>query len=329
MIVRDRLSGRSFQIKAHVTLNAAGSRAGEVMRLFGVDRPFPLIKAMNLVTSRRASDMAVAAPSSDGRMLTLVPWRGRALVGTSQSATFVGPSDLAVTAAEVETFIAEANTAFPALKLSAADVTLVHRGVVPAATGSGGRPDLKPAAEIIDHASGAITVVGVKFTTARAVAERAIGIVVRRLQRRLPPSRTAIMALPGAAIADHEALAIETARGLRMDVPLPVLRHLIALYAEGAAEIIRLVHERPDLAETLAANVETIKAEIVYTIRREMAVRLTDMLVRRTELGSAGRPPDEAIQTAARIAAAELGWDDERTSQEITDVARFYQLANH
>src|SRR5262245_6150415 len=55
MVVRDRLSERSFQINARVTLNAAGSHAGEVMRLFGIDRPFPLIKAMNLVTSRPAS----------------------------------------------------------------------------------------------------------------------------------------------------------------------------------------------------------------------------------------------------------------------------------
>jgi glycerol-3-phosphate dehydrogenase len=114
-----------------------------------------------------------------------------------------------------------------------------------------------------------------------------------------------------------------------MDVPLPLIRHLIALYAEGAAEIIRLIHDRRDLAEPLAANVETIKAEIVYTIRREMAVRLTDILVRRTELGSAGRPADEAIQTAARIAEAELGWDGGRTARGIEDVARFYELANH
>jgi glycerol-3-phosphate dehydrogenase len=329
MVVRDRLSDRRFEITARITLNAAGSRAGEVMRLFGIDRPFPLLKAMNLVTSRPASDMAVAAPSRDGRMLTLVPWRGRALVGTSQSATLVGPNDLAITAAEVDAFIAEANTAFPALKLSAGDVTLVHRGVVPAASGKNGKTDLKPSAEIIDHGNGAVTVVGVKFTTARSVAARAISVVARRLHRRLPPSRTATTPLPGAAIADHEALAIETARDLRMDVPLPMIRHLIALYAEGAAEIIRLVHERPELAEPLAGNIETIKGEIVYTIRREMAVRLTDIIVRRTELGSAGRPPDVAIQTAARIAEAELGWDDGQTAQEIADVGRFYHLANH
>src|SRR3954469_9569249 len=91
IVARDRLTGDSVTIKAHVTLNAAGAHAGLIMRLFGVDRPFPLLRAMNLLTSKPASDMALAAPAQDGRMLTLVPWRGRALVGTSQSSTFVQP----------------------------------------------------------------------------------------------------------------------------------------------------------------------------------------------------------------------------------------------
>jgi len=132
--------------------------------------------------------------------------------------------------------------------------------------------------------------------------------------------------LPGAAIADHEALAIETARDLRMEVPLPLIRHLIAVYAEGAAEIIRLTRARPELETPLSAGVDTIAAEVVYTIQREMAVRLTDILVRRTGLGSAGRPPEEAVRAAARIARAELSWDDERTAQEITEVSRFYAI---
>ncbi len=325
MVVRDRLSDRSFEIKARVTLNATGSRAGEMMRLLGVDRPFPVLKAMNLVTSRPASDMALAAPTPDGRMLTLVPWRGRALVGTSQSATTVDPGNVAVTSAEIDAFIKDANFAFPALKLSAGDVTLVHRGTVPATTRNG-RVDLKPSSEIIDHRNGAITVVGVKFTTARGLAERAIKVVARQLHQRMPPSRTAMTALPGAAIADHEALAIETARDLRRDVPLPLIRHLIALYAEGAAEIVHLVHERPELSDPLCAGSETIQAEVVYTIRREMAVRLSDIVIRRTTLGSAGAPPADCLRGAARIAQLELGWDDERTAKEIADVTRFYAV---
>ena len=53
--------------------------------MFGDARDIPMLKAMNLVTTVPARDIALAAPSSSGRMLTLVPWRGRALIGTSQS----------------------------------------------------------------------------------------------------------------------------------------------------------------------------------------------------------------------------------------------------
>jgi glycerol-3-phosphate dehydrogenase len=328
MTVKDRLTGRTFGVRARVTLNAAGARAGDVMAMFGVRKPFPLLKAMNLVTSKPASDMALAAPASSGRMLTLVPWRGRAIVGTSQSATLVQPGDTNVTPAEIDAFIAEANQAFPALKLTRADVTLVHRGVVPAVVGKGGVPELKPSAEIHDHASegaeGAVTVVGVKYTTARGVAERATAVVARRLGKRVPPSRTSSTMLPGAGIADHEALAIETARGLRFEVALPTIRHLIGLYAEAAASVVRLMHEREDLRAPVGANVETVGAEVVHVIRYEMAMTLPDIVVRRTGLGSAGRPPRDAVETCARIAATELLWDAARMAEEIAAVERTY-----
>ncbi len=329
MLVRDRLTGKTLPVRARVTLNAAGARAGEIMAMLGVRRAFPLLKAMNLVTSKPASDMALGAPAPGGRMLTLVPWRGRAIVGTSQSATLVQPGDTAVSDAELNAFIADANHAFPALKLSRADITLVHRGVVPAVE-TGGGPDLKPSPEILDHASdgaaGAITVVGVKYTTARALAERATRVVATHLGKRVRPSRTATTTLPGAGIADHEALAIETARDLRFEVALPVIRHLIALYAEAAADVIRLMHEREDLRAPVASAVKTVGAEVVYVIRLEMAVRLTDIVVRRTGLGSAAAPPGDAIAACARIAAAELGWDPARIAEEIAAVGEVYAL---
>jgi glycerol-3-phosphate dehydrogenase len=330
IVVRDRLTDATIGIKAPVTVNAGGAHAGEIMRLFGVERPFPLLKAMNLVTSKHASDMALAAPAASGRMLTLVPWRGRALVGTSQSAAFVQPGDTGVHAAEIDAFISDANYAFPALKLSRDDVTLIHRGIVPAVSGRGGVPELKSSPEILDHAgdgaAGALTVVGVKYTTARGVAEQVGHAVGKRLGRRLPPSRTAMAALPGAGIADHEALAIETARDLDLDIPLPTLRHLISLYAERVADVIRIIPEGTELSATVDAGVETIGAEVVHAIRHEMAIRLSDIVIRRTGLGSAGAPPQAAVARCARIAAAELGWDDARTSDEIATVSRFYEI---
>jgi glycerol-3-phosphate dehydrogenase len=332
MRMRDSISGATFTVRARVTLNAAGSRAGEIMAMFGVPRPFPLVKAMNLVTSRAASDMALAAPVAGGRMLTLVPWRGCAIVGTSQSATFVDPGDTGVSAAEVTALIADANYAFPALQLTPDHVRLVHRGIVPAIAGANNVPDLKPAPEILDHASegaaGAVTVIGVKYTTARGVAERVTRVVARRIGKRVGPSRTATTTLPGAGIADHEALAIEAARDAGLEIPLSTLRHLISLYADSAPAIILLIKERPELGATVDASVATLGAEVIHVIRSEMAVRLTDIVTRRTGLGSANRPSPQAVATCARIAAAELGWDDSRIAEEVAAVDRIYAMGD-
>src|SRR5262249_25583302 len=87
MCVRDLFPNSEIDVHAAVTLNAAGSRAGDVATMFGVtgaSAAVPLVLAMNLVTSKPASDMALAGVSSSGRMLTLTPWHGRALVGTIQ-----------------------------------------------------------------------------------------------------------------------------------------------------------------------------------------------------------------------------------------------------
>jgi glycerol-3-phosphate dehydrogenase len=329
MQVRDRETAHTFSVRAKLTINAAGAAAGEIMRMFGVERPHPLLKAINLVTSKPASDIALAAPTATGRMLTLVPWRGTAVIGTGHSDAFVKPQDTAVSAAEVDRFIAEANEAFPALKLTRADVRLVHYGAVPAETGRNGTPQLRAAPEIRDHrqdgAAGAMTVIGVKYTTARGVGEQAVNTAAKILGRRVPRSRTGTTTLPGAAIADHEALAIETARAAAMDLPTALTRHLSSLYAEAAAVIVHLIAERTELAAPVAPGVSTLGAEVVYVIRHEMAVRLSDIVIRRTTLGAGGHPGADAVTGCARIAARELNWTDARMNEEIAAVEAFYR----
>ena len=330
MTVRDVFSGDTLSINALVTVNAAGGRAGMIMQAFGVSRSLPLLHAMNLVTSRPASDIALAAPSPTGQMLTLVPWRGRAIVGTGQSKTLVQPDAAGVTASEVDAFIAEANETFPALRLTRDDVTLVHRGIVPAAQDGRVPPALLSTPGVYDHAAdgaaGAVTVIGVKYTTARRVAQTTIERIAKRLGKRLKPSRTATTVLPGAGIADHEALVIETARACALELRVATIRHLIGLYAERAADIVRLMSERPDLQAPVSAAVPTLGAEVVYVIRHEMALRLSDVVIRRTGLGAAGPPEDAALLRCAEIAARELAWEADRTEAELAAVRQFYVI---
>ena len=187
MQVRDAVTGDAFPVRARVTLNAAGAGAGRVMAMFGARRSFPLLKAMNVVTRRPGGEVALACPTAEGRMLVALPWRGRLMVGTSHSADLCGADQTLVNEAELEAFLLEVNSAFPWLALTADDVTLVHRGVVPARVNAGRAPALLDHAGVRDHAAdgveGAISVVGVKDTTARAVSRRAITAVCRKLGR--------------------------------------------------------------------------------------------------------------------------------------------------
>jgi glycerol-3-phosphate dehydrogenase len=73
-------------------------------------------------------------------------------------------------------------------------------------------------------------------------------------------------------------------------------------------------------------GVDTIGAEVVHAIRHEMACRLSDIIIRRTGLGSAGPPSADAIARCGRIAAAELGWDDARVSEEVALTQRVYEI---
>ena len=312
MRVRDALTGAEIDVRGRVTINAAGARVADVMKMFGVQRDVPLLKAMNLVTSKPASDIALAAPSRSGAMLTLVPWHGRALIGTAQSVDLKQPGDLSVTPAEIDAFVAEANYAFPALNLTRADITLVHRGLVPATLGKNGRADLLASPDVYDHARegapGAMSVIGVKYTTARAAGARAAAGAAKRLRGSTRRTDTDRAILPGAGISDHEALTIETARAVGLELAPPIIRHLNALYGDRSAAIVRLMAQRSDWRVPLVPGRPSVGAEVIHAIREEMACTVADIAIRRTELGAAGHPGEEVVAACARIAAEELGW---------------------
>ena len=271
-----------------------------------------------------------ADKSARGSMLTLTPWQGRALVGTFQSDTFKQPSDLAISSAEIETAIAAANSAFPALKLTAADVTLVHRGIVPAQKLADGRAVLLAQPQILDHdgegVAGAMTVIGVKYTTARLVGQRAADAAIARLGKpSLRARRQTIEILPGAGIADHEALTIETARAVGLELAPLIIRQLNAIYGDRSAAIVTLMAERTDWRMPLVPGRPNVGAEVIHAIRFESSVTLADIVIRRMELGAMHHPGEEVVKAAATIAAEELNWDATRREREMADVNDFYK----
>ncbi len=201
---RDTETGSLLEVRARIVLSAAGADSADIVRMAGIAlRPPPLVDAMNLVLSRPVVREAAVGARAGGRFLFLVPWRDRAIVGTEYSDQQSAPKNggQAISNQQsadewVAAFLQVAQEAFPWAGLLAQDVALVHRGRVPGRNGN----DLMTRHRVLDHerahgVSGLVSIVSAKYTTARAAAEEAIDLVLRRLGRPAVPSRSAVTPL--------------------------------------------------------------------------------------------------------------------------------------
>jgi glycerol-3-phosphate dehydrogenase len=323
--VHDEITGQTSAIEASVTLLAAGGSLPVVMSTFGVDGAPPLVRAMNILVSRPARDIATAAPGPSGRVLTSVPWSGYVLVGTHQSTSPVPADEMTPPPEAVDAFLADANATFPTLGAELKDVRMLHHGLTPGEM-RGGRLDLLAESRVIDHSArgvaGLLSIVGVKYTTARETAEHAVDLACRALGRPAGQSRTASTPLPHAGIADAEGRLIETLRELGVELDRDILDHLTGWYGTEAPDVARYASSIDNM-ERLCGSSPVLAAEMAYAADHASAVHLSDAVLRRTSLGSAGHPGKAALERAADIMAARLGWSAAARAAEIvaTDAA--------
>jgi glycerol-3-phosphate dehydrogenase len=331
---RDVLSGEVFDIRASIVVNAAGPWAWSLLGAWlpnsrNPGRPPVFSRAMNLVLDVAPGTHA-AGSSLDSRFLFLVPWREVTMAGTSHD-TWVGPPDgCAATGGGVRAFLAEMARAFPRAGLESAKVRLVHHGLLPASAGADGHAELLKQSVVVDHGrdgmDGLLSVVGVRYTTARATAEHVVDRVAQRIGRPLRPCLTASTPLTGGEIEDVSSFEA----GARADKPNGLapsgVSRLVRAYGRELGAVLALGAGEPAWLSPLSASCPITHAEIAYAVRNEMAVRLADALIRRTDAGSAGHPGGEAVAAAAATMAAELGWAPSRTREELEGVERFYRL---
>jgi glycerol-3-phosphate dehydrogenase len=206
----DLVSSRTFAIRSRVVVNATGAAVDRLLRPQGIASLGPMLKAMNLVTTLPGGDAALGSCSPSGRNYFMVPWRGRAVFGTWESAYPCPAGEGPLVEQEVDGFIADLNATFPGLHLRREEVSRVHCGVVPAVRRRS-RLVLEGNERLRDHADfgteGLISVAGTKYTTARATAERIVDLTFRKLHRPAPPSRSARTPLPWSNATGDDLIA--------------------------------------------------------------------------------------------------------------------------
>ena len=311
----DRISGDRFDVRADVVVNATGVWLDRLR----TPRPHPTIrptKGIHVFVPRAklGHHQAIALPvRQDGRVVFVLPWGDLTLVGTTDT-DFAGDPDRVVPdAADVDYLLAAVNDAFPEAHLYPDDVVSAYAGLRPLLRKEGqdaSESEVSRAHEIFEDDDGLVSVAGGKLTTHRAMAEDVVKRLVNRLGRRAAGStRNRPLGPSASPLDDFTGLGLDEASAshLQMRYPLEAVQRYLG--AHGARE--RIVHGRPH-----------IWAEVELAVREEMALRLSDVLVRR--LGLFYEATDQALGVAVQVAARMgriLGWNPRTIQDELADYA--------
>lgn len=307
---RDRLGQRDFDVKASLVVNAAGAWAPQLEAAFGTHQlgSTHFATGDHVVLDRPEPEIALAVAIPDGASTTLhseaetrrifiMPWEGRTLVGATYEPFRSEPDQCVPQPRRVHDLLKTVDRYWPGLDLSRNRPLYTYAGLYPAFDTKpdpedGFRASLYP--RIIDHRteddiSGLISVVGVKLTTARSLAENILDRMDKQPGIEIRPS--------GASTSVNAPL--ELARPTPLPDPDQVTDDLL--------------HERSSMEEL-----------VTLASRNEMARTLEDVLFRRTWIGHLGKPEDSWLREVAGMMGRQLGWSSDRTAREVATTQNLY-----
>lgn len=307
----DRISGKTFAISARFVINAGGPWIGDILGRINQDLPRSLphrqlfSKGIQLVFPSvidTTYGVAVESPYRDegtvinrgGRSYFIVPWRNMSLVGTADYSFTDRPDEYRILPEEVNAFIAEVSAMYKSPLLTRETIRYGFGGLRPAHKRSADKfmhrsalvhepVEVELKDRLIDHSSveipaqriaNLISTIGVKYTTARAVAEQAVALLGTKFGKLVQPVNSA-------------------------EIPL--------IEAENVPAV------------------GPVDVQVHAAVRNEMALTLSDVVLRRTELGTAGHPGEQLLAKIAHLMADDLGWDSKKIANEIRETSLIFE----
>jgi glycerol-3-phosphate dehydrogenase len=173
----------------------------------------------------------------------------------------------------------------------------------------------------IDHSKqhgvqGLVTLIGIRYTTGRGDAARALDLLLKQLPKAPPSAPTHAIPLLGGDIDDFVRFQ-QQAHASRPNWLHPAsLNALLRNHGSRYRRLLAQAQQNPRDMDRIAGS-DTLFAEITYAVQEEMAIHLSDVVLQRTDLGTAVHPGQAALEQAAERMQSLLGWSDRRRSEEV------------
>jgi glycerol-3-phosphate dehydrogenase len=299
LMAKDVETSKIYQLKSKAVVNATGVFVDEVIQMDEPNKK-PLVKpsqGIHIVVDRSfmpGEDALMIPETDDGRVLFVVPWHGKLLIGTTD--TPLNEHSLEPVALEEEIgFVMRTAGKYLSKPLTRKDVRSVFAGLRPLAApaeGSGSTKEISRSHKLIISTSGLVTITG--LAAAMCVTKE---------------------------ISIH-GNSNQTAK-----------EDCLSVYGNDRIGLLELLKENPEWLEKLHPHFNYVRGQVIWAARNEMARTVEDVLARRLRaLFLDSRAAVEAAPIVARLMAKELkhntAWQNAQVA-DFTAVAEGYMLMGH
>ena len=326
VFLQDEISGRAFGVKPRVVVNATGpwidftnhALQRETQYIGGTKGSHIVIDHPELL--RATQGQMIYFENADGRICIFYPVAGRVIAG-STDIPVSDPEKAICGDDEIDYILESIERVFPSVRLERSHIVYRFCGVRPLPRSNASTPgeiSRDHILAILPPANGITfpicSLIGGKWTTFRALSEQAADKILVEIGR---PRIASTENLPIGGGVDFPKSATERREWLaqvheKTAVPLERLESLLERYGTRAHSVAEYVSSAPD--EPLRALPAYTRREIQFMAEREKVVHLDDLILRRTMMALMGELSCELL---AEVLASVLGWQRERTRQEI------------
>ena len=317
--VFDKETKIKYNVNSKCVINATGILTDKILKLNNPNHKKSIVasQGVHLVLDKSFldSDCAIMIPkTSDGRVLFIIPWYSKILVGTTDTLVKKKTLDPIALKSEIE-FILQNTKNYLNKEPKIENIKSVFAGLRPLAAPKNEHLNTKEVSrshKIICSESQLISIVGGKWTTYRKMAEDVIdkAIEIKNFKK-----------------INSNTVNIEISGNIKNNLDNSYLK----VYGNKADALKELEKSNPRYSEKIHVNYNYSVAQIIWAIRYELARTVEDVLARRIRL--LFLDAQAAIDSAPKVAevmANELKKDKTWEEEQIKDflkVAKTYLIS--